>query len=120
MENTQALQENRAPILDTDAQRKERLLEKLFHEKSLCPIIRQCHASTKTYRKVIKYLNDEALAVHYIDHLTAITRSTKPRRAHVMDTEIDEDPFYAFMLSKVPQQYNLTKELFIVYQKVQE
>ena len=57
-------------------------------------------------------MNDEALAVHHIDHLTAITRSTKPCRAYVTDTAIDEDPLHAFMLSKLPQQYDLSKELF--------
>ena len=75
LECTQALQENRPPALDSDARCKERLLEQLFHDRSLRGTIRQCCASQKTYREVIKYMNDEALAVYHIDHLNAVTRS---------------------------------------------
>ena len=86
VERTQAMKEKRPPVLDTDNQRREKLFEKLFHEKSLRNTVRQCRSENKTYHETIDYFNDEALTVHHFDHQLSKVKSSS-RCVHMADAQ---------------------------------
>ena len=113
VERTQAMKENRSPVLDTDNQRREKLLEKLFHETSLRNTIRQCRSENKSYHEAIEYFNDEALTVYHFDHQLAKTRS-RSRHAHMTATQGTEDldDFQAYLMSRIPSQFMIPKDLY--------
>jgi len=115
VERTQALKEHRTPVLDTDAQRRERLFEKLYHERSLRATIRQCRSDNRTYKDCIQYFNDEALTSLHFDQQIASTRSRSARAhqaqlSHVQHPETNE--WQAFLMSNVPQQFMIPSDLF--------
>ena len=78
LELTLAQEENRNPVLDSQTQRREKLINCLYAEPSMRPTVRICLAADYLFDRMIEFLGNEAFAVNHYDQVEA-TQRAQPR-----------------------------------------
>jgi len=112
LELTLAQEENRAPVLDSQTQRREKLINCLYAEPSMRLTVRICLAANYSFDRMIEFLGNEAFAVNHYDQVEA-TQRAQPRRANAAITSNTMQQFFeAMLVANLPKELVLPEQLY--------